>query len=134
MNQRSCKNHSAKSWNPLYFEEEEDYKDIYFPDDLTGEVFLQVHAKWAFEAAGYCIQRAAKAETHPIFIIRLIRATAPKIEHEAQLFQHVRQLLREHCITIHRYDLSVSRTGDRILVAFPMKPFVSRNCKQKRAK
>src|SRR4051812_19448136 len=80
--------------------DDETLKDVYFPDDPCGEILLEARIRSAFETAGYRIRQAGKAETHPVFIVHLIRTTAEHIPEHDRLFQHVRQLLHQKCVIL----------------------------------
>ncbi|MGA2247690.1 MAG: hypothetical protein ABSH48_22115 [Verrucomicrobiota bacterium] len=98
----------------------DDAKEVAFPDDETGEIFLRIQTNRAFQTAGYRVLRAEKMEFHPVFVVHLKRTTAEHIGDQARLFRHVRQILNDSRIKLRKAHLMVCRTGDRILVTFLM--------------
>jgi hypothetical protein len=112
----------------------DDLKEIYFPDDDDGEIFVRFHTRWACEAAGYRVVRLEKIQYHPVYVVRLVRTTAPRIDDEALLFQHIRQILDDNGIRPKKSDLMVQRTGDRIHVSFLLEPPATQQCKQQKCK
>lgn len=98
----------------------EDFKDLYWPDvgTLPGEPRCAFGLRCAFTSAGYKVRKVEEAETHPVLIIRAVRNDARRITDQRLFYRHVRDILRDAGFRLRRGELTVARTGNRILLAF----------------
>lgn len=97
--------------------DEIDCKDVYFPDDPTGELAIRAQLKSAFEWAGFRVTRAEKpSEHHPVWLIRcqLNRRFAPHRE----LRDHVWKILRDTGVRLRKTEVTVTCAGSQIQVNF----------------
>jgi len=103
------------------FEDDDDFKDIYWPDfdPLPGETSIAFRLRFAFTVVGYKIRTIEECSTHPTWIIKAVRTSAPKIRDYKLFLQHIQALLRGAGFRLRRKELVVDQTGGRILVAFP---------------
>lgn len=97
---------------------EENFKDVYFPADPTGEISVRVQTRWVFESAGYAVLVVEKPSCHAVWVVKLNRKSAPRFADDAQFIQHVRQVLRPAGIRLRKADVMARRTGDRCFVSF----------------
>jgi hypothetical protein len=93
-------------------------KDVYFPD-LPDESGIAHRLRIAFTTAGYKVRTIEECSTHPTWIIKAVRTSAPKIRDYTLFLQHIQILLRGAGFRLRRKELVVDQIGDRILVAFP---------------
>jgi hypothetical protein len=93
-------------------------KDLYHLDDPDGEIAMSVQVPLAFENAGYAIRQWAKADYHPVWVLRARRKFAPRFGTDAEFFQHALQVLEGADVRARKSELTAQRSGDRILVAF----------------
>ena len=120
MNQRPRKGHCAKPCSLQHFEEEEeDYKDVYFPDEPTGELSMAARLRFQFEVAGYGVKTVEKPlACHPVWLIKGILQSAPQFSDDARFLEHVRQILRLAGIQLSKANVTAQRTRGRIHVSF----------------
>lgn len=95
-----------------------DAKSVYFTSDPTGELEMQQRVPAAFETAGYRVKAWGKADSHPCWILRARRASAPRFANGAQLTNHLIEVLRSAGVRARKADLNIDRRGDTILVSF----------------
>ncbi len=101
----------------------DDLREIAYTDDPTGELALPFQLHSLFRAAGYRVRLAAKASPyHPVWVVKLVRTTAEPIRDKNELFQTVQRLLQSIKLRFRKADLTVQRTGDRIVVTFLWPP------------
>ena len=108
----------------LAIEDEEwdrrDAIDVYHPqfDALLGETPVAFNLRYAFTCAGYLVVSVEETKTHPVLVVRAVRKDVKPIADRKLHFQHVRDLLRGAGFRLRRDELTVSQTGNRLLVAF----------------
>jgi hypothetical protein len=95
-----------------------DAKDVYFTVDQTCELDFAATVPVAFEKAGYKIRTWGKADTHPCWILRARRKSAPRFADNAQFAAHVIEVLRSAGVHARKADVTIGRNGDTIQVSF----------------
>src|SRR5690349_20918811 len=97
----------------------EDFKDVFYPSDRTGELAMAVRVPSAFKSAGYKIRQWGKAK-YSWWILHARRQTAPRFHsrHETQFIDHVLHVLRAADVQARKEDLVTHLDGDRIMVSF----------------
>ena len=93
-------------------------KEVAFPLDATGEITMAAEVPLAFERAGYKVQVWGKSASHPCWILRARRKSAPRLTDRAQLMTHLIEVLRSAGVRARKADLTIDRRGDTILVSF----------------
>src|SRR4051794_41296383 len=92
-------------------------KDVFEPAGLALRV-LEIET--AFYRGGYWLHRSELSPHRtPIMVLYMRRETAPEFDTDAQLAEHVSQIVAEVGLQVRKRDLTAQQTADRILVAFP---------------
>lgn len=104
----------------LNFDDEDNFKDIFWPDfDATpGETPVTFKLRFTFSSAGYQTIRIEEVKTHPVLIVRAICKDIRRITDHKLFVRHMQDLLRQAGFNLRKDELTVDQTGDRILVAF----------------
>ncbi len=97
-----------------------DLKDIYWPDfdPLSGETPVAFKLRFTFTCAGYRTTRIEEVATHPVVVIRTVQPDTGRIANHQLLLQHVRDMLCQAGFHPKRDELTVDRSGHRLLIAF----------------
>jgi len=98
--------------------DDEDYKDVFYPSHQNVELAMAAQVRTAFERAGYHVWHWAKADTHPVWILRARRKLAPRVGDNVQFTKHIMSVLKGAGISGRKGDITIDRNGDAILVAF----------------
>ena len=94
-------------------------KDVFYPEDTTGELSMAYRLRSKFEAAGYRIKVVEKpSQYHDVWVIEAIRQSAPHFSNNAEFLGHVIQILRGAEINVPKANVTAQRTRDRIIVNF----------------
>jgi len=107
--------HKAMDFDDDDLEFLKDVYDLNLPDESGIAHRLRI----VFTTAGYKIRTIEEVQTHPTWIIKAARISAPKIRDYKLFLQHIQALLLGAGFRLRRKELVVDQTGDRILVAFP---------------
>ncbi len=98
-----------------------DFKDVTLddPDAPTSVIPL---ARTAFEVAGFEVREAEKAASHPVYIFKLKRRTAPRYESHQALQDGVGELLAAMGLPVVKNAALAHQYGDRIMVSYLWQP------------
>lgn len=108
---------AVAEWDDIF--DAEDAKEVFYPCDPNGEFSAAIRLKFRFEAAGYQVTTAKKpSRHHPVWLVKIIRQSAPQFPDEPQLLAHVRQILRLAEFRLPKSAVTAQRNGKRILVCF----------------
>ena len=90
-------------------------KEVSFPlDELT----MAAEVPLAFARVGYKVQIWGKTPSHPCWILRARRTSAPRFADNAQLVAHVIEVLRSAGVRAGKADVTIENRGDTIQVTF----------------
>lgn len=95
-----------------------DALDVYFPNPQSGESEIAFRLRLAFEIEGYRVRRVELALTHPVVIVRAVHIDASRITDQRLLLRCIHDLLRRAGFQIRLDELTVARSGHRVLIAF----------------
>jgi hypothetical protein len=95
-----------------------DAKDIYYLNDPTGELEMAEKVPSAFQKAGYKVRTWAKFASHPVWLFRGLRESAPRFADDAQFVAHVIEVLKSAGVRARKADVTIDRRGDTIRVWF----------------
>ena len=102
-------------------DDDDDFKEVFWPDfdALPGEKSIAFKLRFAFSCSGYRVTRVEEVETHPIVIIRAVQPDAGRIIADQRLFlRRIRDILLQAGFRPKRDELTVARSGHRVLIAF----------------
>lgn len=99
----------------------EEYKEVY---QLTGAAGQFQKIQSAFVDAGFSILKAELSPHRPVAVVvlRLDGRAVPRFSHEPEFRDHILQILNGVPIWFNEADVTIERSGDRILVAFLWEP------------
>src|SRR3569833_3140422 len=100
------------------FWDSQDAKDVFGIDAPDTESAMATQVPGAFKDAGYKITEWGKAETHPVWVLRARRKSAPRFKGGVEFVHHVIQVLRSAGVVAGKSDFTADCKGDGILVAF----------------
>jgi len=92
------------------------YSDIYYPNLLPGESEIAYRLRHAFTSPRYAIRSIELMEPHPVWVVRAVCKDTRCISDHRLFFRHVRDVLRQAGLKVKKDELTVDRTGDRVLV------------------
>ena len=72
----------------------------------------------AFQTAGYKVRTWAKFASHPVWLFRGLRESAPRFDDDAQFVKHVINVLASAGVRARKADVTIGRNGDTIHVSF----------------
>lgn len=101
-------------------EEPEFFRDVYLPDfdPLPGETPVAFKLRFTFTCAGYRTTRIEEVATHPVVVIRTMQPDTGRIADQWLLMRNIRDLLCRAGFRPKRDELTVARSGHRVLIAF----------------
>src|SRR5690242_20184493 len=91
--------------------DDEDYKDVFYPSHQNPELAMAAQVRTAFEGAGYRVWHWAKADTHPVWILRARRKSAPRFRDDVQFTKHITNVLKGAGISGRKDDITIDRNG-----------------------
>jgi hypothetical protein len=96
----------------------EQLKVVRWPDDPTGALALPFQLRSVFAQNGYRVTRIELPDFDYIWVIKMVRVSAPKIREHKLLVKHIRPFVRNLDVRLKKVDVGVGLTGDRLIVTF----------------
>jgi hypothetical protein len=102
------------------FDDGEYLREVYNLDfeALPGETPLAYHLRFAFAREGYAVKGVEEVIAPPVIILRAVRKSAPAINDEKMVFDHIRDVLKRAGFRLRKDELTLNKQREQILVAF----------------
>lgn len=99
---------------------EEDFKDVFLPifEPLPNETKTAFDLRFAFSCAGYRVTKIEEFQSHPVLLLKILQPDAGRITDHRLLLKHIRVLLRKAGLRPKSGELTLARSGRRVLIAF----------------